>query len=405
MGKKTVKTKMSLNDFLSDAPKPSSGVYSAGPSPKWGDSAEIALPSAPAARFDEVDEGGEKIGGAFARMGYSEQRGGGGGRYGDEERAPREPAPIPDVAPFKIFVGNLDRNCTEQDIIEFFEGLEVLRFNAVTDRETQQFRGFGYVEFATRDQLLAALEMNGRQLLGRGTRIDVAAQSDRDTQQNDERTNRAWRTGGSANTFADNAQPERPTNSAWRRNDAPSNDKYESRGGGDRYGSRAGGDRYGGGDRYSSGDKYGSGDRYESRGWGGRSGGSDSRGDGGYQSRGDGGERPKLNIAPRTKPVTPIEVSSSEPMERKSTAASNAAPAQANNPFGSAKPIDTAAKEAEIEKRLEDKRQKDREALEAKKAQADAETPKYRPPTPSTKTEESIDETIAAVSELSVKDE
>ncbi|KNC87077.1 hypothetical protein SARC_00821 [Sphaeroforma arctica JP610] len=342
MGKKKQgKVTLSLNDFLGDA-KPA-------PGPK-----DVALPSAPAARFDEDGDGS----GGFGRQG-----GYGAGGYGDrDDRAPREPAPIPDKAPFKIFIGNLDRDCTEQEIIEFFSGMTVLRFHAVNDRETMQFRGFGYVEFSTRDELVAALAMTGQQLMGRGVRIDVAAVSDRDTAQADERTNKAWRTGGGGGGGGfEQREPEndRATDSPWRRNDGGGGggDRYSGGGGGRSYNDRSGGDRYGGdryesrggGDRYGGGgsDRYGGGggDKYGSGGGGGwRGSGGDSYG----SSRDDGpSERPKLKIAPRTKPV-----------ESSAPAAASGGSAK-SNPFGAAKPIDTAAKEAEIERRLADKRSKD----------------------------------------------
>lgn len=72
--------------------------------------------------------------------------------------------------------------------------------------------------------------------------------------------------------------------------------------------------------------------------------------------------RPKLQLQPRTKPVEPIVVQeepAAEPAEDKDSDAQESAPAPAPaapvpavNIFGAAKPVDTAAKEREIEERL-----------------------------------------------------
>lgn len=54
--------------------------------------------------------------------------------------------------------------------------------------------------------------------------------------------------------------------------------------------------------------------------------------------------RPKLQLQPRTKPIEPI-ISKEEQQ-------SAATPASSTNIFGAAKPVDTTAREREIEERL-----------------------------------------------------
>lgn len=44
----------------------------------------------------------------------------------------------------------------------------------VRDKIEDRPKGFGYVEFNTRDGLVAAMELNGAQLSGRNVRINVA---------------------------------------------------------------------------------------------------------------------------------------------------------------------------------------------------------------------------------------
>lgn len=76
-------------------------------------------------------------------------------------------------------------------------------------------------------------------------------------------------------------------------------------------------------------------------------------------------QRPKLNLQPRTKPVEPLVVAEdsaakdNSTTESKSTAntestqrASAATSVPAANIFGAAKPVDTTAREREIEERL-----------------------------------------------------
>jgi len=75
-------------------------------------------------------------------------------------------------------------------------------------------------------------------------------------------------------------------------------------------------------------------------------------------------QRPKLQLQPRTKPVEPIVVVEDSANKEKSTESKNeksidssqraAAPATAPtaNIFGAAKPVDTTAREREIEERL-----------------------------------------------------
>ena len=75
-----------------------------------------------------------------------------------------------------IFVGNLSFNTTEQDIRSLFEAHgSVDRVNVVTDRDTGQAKGFGFVEMTNDgegDKAIAAL--NGQELGGRALTINEA---------------------------------------------------------------------------------------------------------------------------------------------------------------------------------------------------------------------------------------
>lgn len=75
-----------------------------------------------------------------------------------------------------IFVGNLSYGAGESDIRSLFEQYgTVERASIVTDRETGQARGFGFVEMANdaeAERAIAAL--NGREVNGRALTVNVA---------------------------------------------------------------------------------------------------------------------------------------------------------------------------------------------------------------------------------------
>ncbi|KAJ8307463.1 hypothetical protein KUTeg_015547 [Tegillarca granosa] len=147
-------------------------------------------------------------------------------------------------------------------------------------------------------------------------------------------------------------------------------DSYDRNRGYDDRGSRGGYDNYdrgprrdyGGGDRYGDrrrdrydddrGDRrgFGSGFRRDEQQYGDRDNRSERQGSR-ESSREAPKERPRLNLQPRSKP---IETDASNAPEKSSI-------------FGSAKPVDTAAKEREIEERLQRKREEERRHLEEEK--------------------------------------
>ena len=75
-----------------------------------------------------------------------------------------------------IFVGNLSFGATEDSLRALFEAYgTVQRVSIVTDRDTGQPRGFGFVEMtddAEGDKAIAAL--NGRELGGRDLNVNEA---------------------------------------------------------------------------------------------------------------------------------------------------------------------------------------------------------------------------------------
>ncbi|HEX4594673.1 MAG TPA: RNA-binding protein [Bryobacteraceae bacterium] len=75
-----------------------------------------------------------------------------------------------------IFVGNLSFGATEDAVRSMFEAYGAVgRVNLITDRDTGQARGFGFVEMndnAEADRAIA--ELNGRDLDGRALNINEA---------------------------------------------------------------------------------------------------------------------------------------------------------------------------------------------------------------------------------------
>ena len=75
-----------------------------------------------------------------------------------------------------IFVGNLNFGATETAVRSLFEAYgTVERVNLITDRDTGQARGFGFVEMSVNAEADRAIaELNGRELDGRALNVNEA---------------------------------------------------------------------------------------------------------------------------------------------------------------------------------------------------------------------------------------
>lgn len=98
------------------------------------------------------------------------------GAWGDRGFHVRDPGPqqLPEKAPFTAHLGNLSYDVTSDAVSEFFEGCDVINVRIVEDREQQRPKGFGYAEFADVEGLKKALTMDGETFQGRNIRIRVA---------------------------------------------------------------------------------------------------------------------------------------------------------------------------------------------------------------------------------------
>ena len=75
-----------------------------------------------------------------------------------------------------IFVGNLSFGATESSVRSLFEAYGTVdRVSIVTDRDTGQARGFGFVEMSNNTEADRAInELNGRDLDGRALNVNEA---------------------------------------------------------------------------------------------------------------------------------------------------------------------------------------------------------------------------------------
>jgi RNA recognition motif-containing protein len=76
----------------------------------------------------------------------------------------------------KLYVGNLPHQMTEEQLKELFsEAGHVASVKIITDRQTGQPRGFGFVEMETKAEGQKAISMiNGRNVEGRPLAVNEA---------------------------------------------------------------------------------------------------------------------------------------------------------------------------------------------------------------------------------------
>jgi RNA recognition motif-containing protein len=75
-----------------------------------------------------------------------------------------------------IYVGNLSRQVTEEDLREAFEAFgQVASVTIIKDRFSGESRGFGFVEMPTKDEAQSAITgLNGKELKGRTLNVNEA---------------------------------------------------------------------------------------------------------------------------------------------------------------------------------------------------------------------------------------
>jgi RNA recognition motif-containing protein len=77
--------------------------------------------------------------------------------------------------PMKLYVGNLPYNISDDQLEAMFTKFgQPDSARVITDRDTGQSKGFGFVEFSNDEQAKQALTMNGTDLGGRSLKVNEA---------------------------------------------------------------------------------------------------------------------------------------------------------------------------------------------------------------------------------------
>ena len=81
-----------------------------------------------------------------------------------------------DKVKMNIYVGNLERNLTEEELKEAFTAFgEVTSVSIIKDKFTGAPRGFGFVEMPNKEEAQAAIDaLNGQDLKGRALTVNEA---------------------------------------------------------------------------------------------------------------------------------------------------------------------------------------------------------------------------------------
>lgn len=81
------------------------------------------------------------------------------------------------------YLGNLAKGTVQGDFDELFKGLKLQEVRLVHDKETGDFKGYGYAVFQDEDSLNEAVKLNGTTLNGQVIKVDVKKPRDRTRQQ------------------------------------------------------------------------------------------------------------------------------------------------------------------------------------------------------------------------------
>jgi cold-inducible RNA-binding protein len=94
----------------------------------------------------------------------------------------------------KLYVGNLAFGVNDKDLQELFAQAGVCESTAViTDRDTGQSRGFGFVEMGSNDDAQKAIaQFNGQELKGRALKVNEAKERERGNNNGGRGWNRAY---------------------------------------------------------------------------------------------------------------------------------------------------------------------------------------------------------------------
>lgn len=317
---------------------------------------------------------------------------------------------VPTVAPFLAYLSNLPYDVEDEDIKDFFRDFNVVTVRLPRDEDAGKSRGYGYVEFETREELIDALSMPDPTIRGRRIKIDLTSDNEGRRRNNrygndnfgsSDRNNTNWRDRQDGGGFAGGRRNNRYGNDNYGSSDRRTNDRDPVVVDASEEGSWRMGDR----PKYSPPRERKQYDRPQHR---------DDR-DNNFRDGREGrdrfggrrrndyerppmqdeeamqGERPKLNLKPRTLPMPELTFPKEEQIpsafksskqngddDHENDEVENANKVRENGEnqheeaeekpapksrgvasaavFGDAKPVDTAAKEREVEEKLAQRR-------------------------------------------------
>jgi cold-inducible RNA-binding protein len=101
----------------------------------------------------------------------------------------------------KLYVGNLSFSTTDGDLSELFaQSGNVESARIITDRDSGQSRGFGFVEMSSRSEGEAAIsQFNGKEISGRALKVNEA--KPQEARSNDRRPSGGGGRGGYNNRY------------------------------------------------------------------------------------------------------------------------------------------------------------------------------------------------------------
>ena len=130
--------------------------------------------SDPASVDAAAAKNGETLAGRNVRLDFAKGRtnsGGGGGGGGGRDRPMSEK---PDGCQ-TMFMGNLSFDIDDDAVKKFFKDCgTVTTCRWLTDRDSGDFKGCGFIEFDSSEAVDKAAALNGTELMGRNVRLDYA---------------------------------------------------------------------------------------------------------------------------------------------------------------------------------------------------------------------------------------
>ncbi|KAL9534285.1 putative RNA-binding protein [Sphaerulina musiva] len=160
-------------DEMESAPLPSMPTSSYGARDR-GDRGGDRAPPGEGRAFttSSWERSGSGMGGGSS---FGGDRGGGGGMGSDfGPRYDREAIPFPTKPPYTAHLGNLDYNVTSVDLEGFLADCNVTVVRLMEDKVDRKPKGFGYAEFGSPEGLQKALDRSESNFMGRNIKISVA---------------------------------------------------------------------------------------------------------------------------------------------------------------------------------------------------------------------------------------